>query len=63
MWHDRNEPLDIRNYARAGLKIIDPDMDAVAARLKGAEKKPDQPAAQKKRRGAVRNRAAGGDDW
>lgn len=63
--HERNEPLDIRNYARAGLKIIDPDMDAVAARLRDAEhKKPEQPATvQKKRRGSVRNRAAGGDDW
>ena len=63
--HERNEPLDIRNYARAGLKIIDPDMDAVAARLNATEnKKPEQPATvQKKRRGAVRNRSAGGDEW
>lgn len=62
--HERNEPLDIRNYARAGLKIIDPDMDAVAARLKNAEQtKPTQPAPQIKRRGSTRNSALGGGDW
>lgn len=62
--HERNEPLDIRNYAYAALKSLDPDMDAVAARLKAAEnRKPEQPAVQKKRRGVVRSRAASGDEW
>lgn len=32
--HRRNEALDCRNYALAGLKIIDPDFDALAIRLK-----------------------------
>lgn len=33
--HERNEALDCRNYALAGLKIINPDMDAVERRIKG----------------------------
>lgn len=32
--HNRNEALDCRNYAMAGLKIIDPDMAAVERRLR-----------------------------
>ena len=32
--HERNEPLDCRNYALAGLRIINPDMKAVERRLK-----------------------------
>lgn len=32
--HRRNEALDCRNYALAGVKIIDPDFDALALRLK-----------------------------
>lgn len=32
--HRRNEALDCRNYALAGLRIIDPDFDALALRLK-----------------------------
>ena len=65
--HERNEPLDLRNYNYAAIKSLDPDMDAVEQRLKAAASgKPEtQPAAaaQKKRRGAVRSKAASGDDW
>lgn len=64
--HERNEPLDCRNYALAALRIVNPNMDAVEQRLRARKNnsKPEQPATvQKKRRGAVRNRAAGGDDW
>lgn len=32
--HARNEALDCRNYALAGLRIIDPDMAAIERRLK-----------------------------
>lgn len=32
--HQRNEALDCRNYALAGLRIIKPDMDLLAIRLK-----------------------------
>lgn len=64
--HDRNEPLDLRNYAYAALNSLDPDMDAVEQRLRAAmssAKTEAQPAPQKKRRGAVRSKAASGDDW
>lgn len=37
--HERNEPLDIRNYANAALRAIDPDMARVAERIKGLEMK------------------------
>lgn len=54
--HARNEALDCRNYAMAGLKIIDPDMDAVERRLKGVpepqatrkQAQPSRPARQKR---------------
>ena len=50
--HNRNEALDCRNYAMAGLKIINPDMDAVERRLKGLEEKQavQKPAVLKSRR-------------
>lgn len=62
--HERNEALDCRNYALAALRIIDPDMDAVAARLNGlAAQKQEQPT-QNRRRSVVRNsRISGGDEW
>ena len=47
--HQRNEPLDCRDYAIAGLKIINPDMDAVERRLKGLEEQP-KPTAQRRPR-------------
>ena len=66
--HERNEPLDIRNYAYAALNSIDPDMDAVAARLREANTgaKPSasgntQP--ERKPRKKVNRSVAGGDDW
>lgn len=63
--HERNEPLDLRNYNYCAMVSLDPDMFAVERRLRErragkAEEKP-QPAAQKKRRGAVRRRTM--DDW
>lgn len=32
--HERNEPLDCRNYAIAGVQILNPDMAAIERRLK-----------------------------
>lgn len=62
--HERNEALDCRNYALAALRVLDPDMDAVEARLRAAPtSKAPQPTQQNKRRGAVRNRPIAGDDW
>ena len=62
--HERNEPLDIRNYAYAAAKSLDPDMDAMEQRLRNAAVEPT-PAVQAKtrRRGAVKRRTSGGDDW
>ena len=42
--HRRNEALDCRNYALAGVKIIDPDFDALALRLKERAEEKQQPA-------------------
>lgn len=33
--HERNEPLDLRNYNLAGLYIMDPDMDKLEKQLRG----------------------------
>lgn len=60
--HIRNEALDCRNYAMAGLKIIDPDMDAVERRLKGTpEPQKQRPAAQQPK--PQRKKRDIYDDW
>lgn len=59
--HERNEALDCRNYAMAGFRIVDPDLDAIERRLKGLdEQKPvaQQPKPKKKKR-----RDLYGDEW
>lgn len=59
--HNRNEALDCRDYANAGLKIINPDMDAIERRLQGLE---EQPKAQQQRRQRTRHsRTDAFDDW
>ena len=65
--HERNEPLDCRNYALAAFRVLDPDMDAVERRLRAvrtgssetgsAEKKPQ------KRQRVKKSSIASGDDW
>lgn len=47
--HARNEALDCRNYALAGLKIIDPDMAAVERRLKNLPEKEQSQSTQQRR--------------
>ena len=59
--HNRNEALDCRDYANAGLKIINPDMDAIERRLQGLEEKPKAP--QQRRQRPRHNRADAFDDW
>ena len=65
--HERNEPLDCRNYALAAFRILDPDLDAVEARLKNmsdpgtVSKKAAEP--QKKSRVKKNRHASGADDW
>ena len=59
--HNRNEALDCRNYANAGLKIIDPDMFAVERRLKNIQEAPQtKPAQRRKPKPAARNYF---DEW
>jgi len=55
--HERNEALDCRNYALAALRVLDPDMDRVEARLrqKVDEKPKEQPAKMRKRSKTNRN--------
>jgi phage terminase large subunit GpA-like protein len=55
--HERNEPLDCRNYALAAVKALSPNMDALEKRLKSAQEKkqpqPIRPPAPKKKRSAA----------
>lgn len=49
--YDRNEPLDVRNYATAALEILNPDFEALAARPeRGAIYTQAQPMTQGRRR-------------
>ena len=65
--HQRNEALDCRNYANAALRIIDPDMDAIERRLKGAPDPKSSQGAQQpkkpKKRTAPNRQLTGGGDW
>jgi phage terminase large subunit GpA-like protein len=62
--HERNEALDCRNYAMAAFRVLDPDMEKVAERLRQkAEGKAPVPIQQPKRRPKVSRGIAGGDDW
>lgn len=65
--HERNEPLDCRNYALAAFKVLPVDLDAVDRRLKVARgKRPsteEAPSAPPKRRGPVKPKDTGYDDW
>ena len=54
--HNRNEALDCRDYANAGLKIINPDMDAIERRLQGLEEKPKAPQQRRQRLSGLRLR-------
>lgn len=49
--HERNEPLDVRNYANAAFRVIDPDLDAVEKRLRetGTKKKAEKPKRKKRK--------------
>lgn len=62
--HERNEALDCRNYAMAALRVLDPDMDKVAARLRQkADGKDAEQAQQPKKRKKTSRSIAAGDDW
>lgn len=62
--HERNEPLDCRNYAMAALKILNPDMDKIErSRKQKTEpvKEPEKPKPRKRTRRAVSRKLF--DDW
>lgn len=65
--HERNEPLDCRNYALAAFKVLPVDLDAVDRRLKVARGKrsttEEAPRPAPKRRGPVNPKDTGYDDW
>lgn len=65
--HERNEPLDCRNYALAAFKVLPVDLDAVDRRLKVARgKRPtteEAPRQAPRRRGSVKPKDTGYDDW
>ena len=52
--HERNEPLDCRNYALAAFAALSPNLDAIERRLKGQTQPPEQtkptPAKTERRR-------------
>ena len=59
--HIRNEPLDCRVYALAAFRVLDPDLDAVATRLRATTAGEQQPQPQRKARPKVKKNAAVGD--
>lgn len=64
--HERNEALDCRNYALAAFRVLDPDMDAVAERLRAIKAGNNVSSADKqptKRLKVKKNRITSGDDW
>ena len=59
--HIRNEPLDCRNYALGGFRILNPDLDAIERRMKNKKRDPrkiNNQHPQKKRASKVEY-----DDW
>lgn len=46
--HIRNETLDCRNYALAAFRMIDPDLDAIERRMKGAPQAREMPKSKSK---------------
>ena len=58
--HERNEPLDCRNYAQAALKALSPDMDAELRRRSGAPQKRTRQTASRR---AVQKPRENRFDW
>ena len=48
--HERNEALDCRNYALAGLELLNPDWDAIERARSGADSGPSRPKRRRTRR-------------
>ena len=59
--HNRNEALDCRNYANAAFRALNPNLDAIERKLKGAAqeiKKQTKPRKKQRKRSDLY-----GDDW
>ena len=63
--HERNEPLDCRNYAMAAYRILDPDLDAIEKRIREIDLygAPKQEAPKQKRSRVRHSRINTGSDW
>lgn len=64
--HQRNEPLDCRNYANAGLRLLNVDLDKLHQRALGAKNGSGPPPAAKpapKKRQPPRRKSSVGDEW
>lgn len=62
--HERNEALDCRDYALAAFRVLDPDLDAVEARLRGNPAASAQKTQQDRpRRKKVSHSIAASNDW
>ena len=48
--HERNEPLDCRNYARAAMKVLNPDFESISKALKSEPKEKKKVTRQAKPR-------------
>lgn len=59
--HERNEPLDVRNYANAAFRTMDPDLDAIERRLKNMPRKSAAATQTPKRKKVQRSSAL--DEW
>ena len=62
--HERNEPLDIRNYANAAFRILNPNLENIEKMLKETNKeievikKKTKKQTKKQKKNQLRN-----DDW
>lgn len=60
--HERNEPLDCRNYALAAFRALDPDLEAVERKIRGlTEQQKREP--KKKKRQKVKKNSMVHSDW
>lgn len=60
--HERNEPLDCRNYANAAFELFDPDLQAQYKRIYELEE-PKKETAVKRQETPRRNKAGESTDW
>ena len=61
--HERNEALDCRDYALAAFRVLDPDLDAVEARLRGLTSTAQKALPERPKRKKVSRGIEAGGDW